>query len=173
VPTEFTDGSTATEVLRVIAALDAVGLRTWVAGGWGVDALLGRQTRVHRDLDLALDVTHADLDLALETLEDLGYRVAADWRPSRVELAAPPARRVDLHPVVFDDHGTGWQSNVDDLPPFRYPSEGFGEGSVDDTRVPCLSVTQQLLFHSGYPPRPHDLADLEVLHRLLKTTGER
>jgi lincosamide nucleotidyltransferase A/C/D/E len=171
VPTEFTGGSTATEVLRVIATLDAAGLRTWVAGGWGVDALLGRQTRVHRDLDLALDVTHNDLDLALSTLEDLGYLVTTDWRPSRVELAASPERFVDLHPVVFDDQGTGWQTNVDDLPPFRYPRDAFSDGFIDGTRVACLSVTQQLLFHSGYPPRPHDVADLTVLHRLHETTG--
>lgn len=171
-PTEFTAGSTATEVLRVLATLDAAGLRTWVAGGWGVDALLGRQTRVHRDLDLAVDVTHTALGSALTALEDLGYRVATDWRPSRVELAAPPERFVDLHPVVFDDEGTGWQTNVDGLPPFRYPAAAFGEGSIDGTRVTCLSVSQQLLFHSGYPPRPHDLADLEVLHALRETTGE-
>lgn len=76
----------------MLTAMDTAGLRTWVAGGWGVDALLGRQTRVHRDLDLALDITHATLDLALNTLEILDYGVETDWRPTRVELAAPTAR---------------------------------------------------------------------------------
>ena len=118
---EITEGLTAAEVLRVLGALGAAGLRSWVGGGWGVDALLGRQTRVHRDLDLALDATHTPLDLAINTLEVLGYRVETDWRPTRVELAAPTERWVDLHPVVFDDQGTGWQANVDGLPPFRYP----------------------------------------------------
>lgn len=104
---ERTEGLTAAEVLRVLAALDAVGVRAFVAGGWGVDALVGRHSRVHRDLDLAVDVTNFTLERALSALETLDYRVETDWRPSRMELAAPSARWVDLHPVVFDDHGTG------------------------------------------------------------------
>lgn len=164
-----TQGLTAAEVLRVLAALHAVGLRTWVAGGWGVDALVGRQTRVHRDLDLALDVTDTTLEPALSALATLDYGVETDWSPSRVELAAPSARWVDLHPVVFDDQGTGWQANVDNLPPFRYPPPAFSSGSINGTAVSCLSVAQQLLFHRGYPPRPHDLADVALLQELQAT----
>jgi lincosamide nucleotidyltransferase A/C/D/E len=154
------------EVLRVLAALDAVGLRAWVAGGWGIDALVGRQTRVHRDLDLALDITHATLDRALSALETLDYRVETDWMPSRMELAAPSARWVDLHPVIFDDQGTGWQTNIEDLPPFRYPPHAFTGGLINGSVVRCLSVAQQLSLHSGYPPRPHDLADVALLQGL-------
>jgi lincosamide nucleotidyltransferase A/C/D/E len=156
----------AAEVLRVLAELDAVGMRAFVAGGWGVDALVGRQTRVHRDLDLALDVTHSTLERALGALKTLDYCVETDWRPSRVELAAPAARWVDLHPVVFDDQGTGWQANINDLPPFRYPPHAFTGGLISGCGVRCLSVAQQLLFHCGYPPRPHDLADVALLQGL-------
>ena len=35
------------------------GITVWVDGGWGVDALLGRQTRPHSDLDIAL--RHSDI----------------------------------------------------------------------------------------------------------------
>ncbi len=153
----------------MLAALDVVGLRAWVAGGWGVDALVGRQTRVHRDLDLALDVTHTTLEPALSALETLGYCLQTDWRPSRVELAAPSARWVDLHPVVFDGHGTGWQANIGDLPPFRYPPHAFTSGLINGSEVRCLSVAQQLLFHRGYPPRPHDFADIALLQGLQAT----
>jgi len=38
------------EVHAVLDALGTAGIPTWVAGGWGVDALAGRQTRAHRDL---------------------------------------------------------------------------------------------------------------------------
>ena len=44
----------ASAVLDAMAALDAAGIRAWIGGGWRVDALLGEQTRVHRDLDLAI-----------------------------------------------------------------------------------------------------------------------
>ena len=36
---------TATDVHAVLDVLDAAGIRVWVDGGWGIDALLGRQTR--------------------------------------------------------------------------------------------------------------------------------
>jgi len=55
------------EVLAVLAYLIEAGCSVWVAGGWGVDALVGRQTRLHRDLDLALDAHNQTV--ALHTLE--------------------------------------------------------------------------------------------------------
>lgn len=33
-------------------ALSDAGVSCWVVGGWGVDALLGRQSRPHKDLDV-------------------------------------------------------------------------------------------------------------------------
>jgi lincosamide nucleotidyltransferase A/C/D/E len=48
-------------VLDVLDVLDGASCRVWVGGGWGVDALDGRQTRTHRDLDLAVDAEHEAL----------------------------------------------------------------------------------------------------------------
>ncbi len=39
------------EILERLAGGDMV---VWVEGGWGVDALLGEQTRPHDDLDLGV-----------------------------------------------------------------------------------------------------------------------
>ncbi len=94
----------ARSVLEVVSALSDAGCRAWIAGGWGVDALAGQQTREHRDLDLALDASGEEA--ALQALAALGYVIETDWRPARVELAAPGERWVDLHPVVFDASGT-------------------------------------------------------------------
>jgi lincosamide nucleotidyltransferase A/C/D/E len=115
---------------------------------------------------LALDVTNASLDQALAVLHGIGYKIETDWRPARVELAAQDEHWVDLHPVAFDEQGTGWQANVGDLPPFRYPPEAFVRGLVGGAAVGCLSVEQQLLFHTGYQPRPQDLADIALLRKL-------
>jgi lincosamide nucleotidyltransferase A/C/D/E len=43
----------AADVLDVLQALAEAGVWASVEGGWGVDALLHRQTRQHGDLDLA------------------------------------------------------------------------------------------------------------------------
>jgi hypothetical protein len=46
---------TEAEVTEVLACLQRAGLDLWIDGGWGVDALLGAQTRDHDDLDLAMN----------------------------------------------------------------------------------------------------------------------
>lgn len=45
------------EVLAVVAWLEAAGVVYQVNGGWAVDALAGRQTRTHRDVDVFVDET--------------------------------------------------------------------------------------------------------------------
>ncbi|MER5478917.1 hypothetical protein ABT026_18400 [Streptomyces sp. NPDC002734] len=152
-----------TDLFGVLDALEPAGTRCWVAGGWGVDVLAGRQTREHRDVDLALDA--ASEPAALEALALLGYRVETDQRPTRVELAAPGRRWVDLHPVVFDADGVGRQADLQGGF-FRYPRGAFTRGRLDGRTVPCLSVEQQLAFHRGYPPREVDHLDVALLRSL-------
>lgn len=43
------------QVVRLCRCFDADALPFWVDGGWGVDALIGRQPRDHSDLDLAVE----------------------------------------------------------------------------------------------------------------------
>jgi lincosamide nucleotidyltransferase A/C/D/E len=144
--------------------------RLWIAGGWGVDALVGRQTRIHSDLDLAVDVTRMALDHLLQALGRHSYLVQADWLPSRVALVAG-ARQVDLHPLLFDAQGTGWQANIEGQEPFQYPQDAFAKGLIDGRLVDCLSVMQQLRFHHGYLPRERDNQDIALLEALIGRAG--
>jgi len=43
---------TGDDVLEILAVLRKAGADVWLGGGWGIDALVGKQTRPHRDLDL-------------------------------------------------------------------------------------------------------------------------
>ncbi len=134
------------EALGVLDALRSAGCRVWVEGGWGVDVLLGRQTRSHRDLDLAFD---ADQQATLlRVLGGLGYAPEGDWLPVRMELRALGRGIVDIHPLVFDAAGNGVQAGWDGAP-YVYPRHGFTEGSLGGRPVPCLSVEQQIAFHAG------------------------
>jgi Aminoglycoside-2''-adenylyltransferase len=43
------------DVLAVLDLAEESGVRLWVDGGWGADALLGEQTRKHGDLDVPVE----------------------------------------------------------------------------------------------------------------------
>ena len=156
-------GMSSTDVLELLEHLRRADCCVWVAGGWGVDALAGKQTRVRRDLDLAVDSAHESL--AIGVLTGRGFDIETDWRPVRVELAAPRDKWVNLHPVVLDAGGDGVQADLNGGQ-FTYPAACFVTGLIAGHVVPCLSVQQQIDFHTGYEPRGVDLADLRVLNDL-------
>ncbi|MFG1644468.1 nucleotidyltransferase domain-containing protein [Amycolatopsis sp. NPDC049252] len=146
----------ARTVLRVLETLAPA--EVWVAGGWGVDALLGRQTRDHRDLDLA---HRRDQEPAVLTaLGALGYRETLDLRPVRFVLS-DGRTELDLHPLVFAGDGSAVQAAPGGT--FPYPAECFVTGRIDGVEVPCVSVAQQVFFHQGYEPTERDLADMRAL----------
>jgi len=150
-------------VLAVTDSLRAGGIGHWLSGGWGVDALVGRQTRPHRDLDLAIDARR--LAGALLLLAELGYTAETDWLPVRLELAGAGECWVDVHPVTFDERGDGRQAGLDGSH-LDYPAGELVVGSIEGHRLPCVSAERQRAFHSGYPLRPQDQADLAALDLL-------
>ena len=46
---------TASDVVAIYDACEATGIHIWIDGGWSVDALLGKETRPHADLDIAIE----------------------------------------------------------------------------------------------------------------------
>ena len=44
----------AEDVISIYKRLLTNGFQVWMTGGWGIDALLGEQTRPHKDLDLII-----------------------------------------------------------------------------------------------------------------------
>jgi lincosamide nucleotidyltransferase A/C/D/E len=151
----------ATDVLAILDRLAAAGVRCWLDGGWGVDALLGVQTRPHDDLDLVVAAEQLPALYAALALD--GYTVAEDALPTRAVLRAPPDRRVDLHPVTFDAEGGGTQQ-LPDGASFRYPPAGFhGRGVIAGRAVACLTAEVQLLCHTGYDLDDNDRRDVRAL----------
>jgi hypothetical protein len=65
------------DVVRVMSTLASAGVAAWVAGGWGTDALLGRQTRLHQDLDLVVD-SQDGAERLINALAVLGYALWKD-----------------------------------------------------------------------------------------------
>jgi lincosamide nucleotidyltransferase A/C/D/E len=156
-------GTTLAEVLRVLVALHEAGSRFWLEGGWGVDALVGRQTRGHRDVDVDFDGQHEAA--VLEALRALGYVVETDWRPNRVELVAPGRGWVDLHPLRIRADGSATQAAVGGGV-HEFPASYFTVGTLDGAVVPCVSAAAQRAFRAGYELRDVDRHDLVVLDEL-------
>ena len=150
--------------MEILDRLAASGLDLWVDGGWGIDALLGEQTRAHDDLDLV--IARADCRIAQDALEPLGFAHATaitPGLPARLAMRDASDRRVDFHPVIFDDHGNGWQE-LPDGGWGRYSAEGLrGLGTIAQRRVRCLTADLQVRHHLGYEPDAEDRHDMNRL----------
>jgi lincosamide nucleotidyltransferase A/C/D/E len=145
----------------VLSRLDSAGICVWLDGGWGVDALLGEETREHDDLDLV--VARSDVPCRVTELGRDGYAVAKGELPMAVVLLDGAGRQVDVHPVEFDEAGDGIY-RMDDGRDWLYPARGFaGRGRVLGRDVLCLTPEVQVLCHAGYELQETDLRDLAAL----------
>ena len=139
-------------MLGIIDAVHAAGVQCWVGGGWGVDALVGRRTRTHRDLDLIVE--HRDMHRATQVLRELGY-----WEWYRVEPEVPMSTQ-----IVFTDHHVAGRAV--DLHPLEFfgPQVGLTTGAVAGREVACISVATQIENRSCR--RRSERADLALLREL-------
>lgn len=167
----------AADVLAVLDAFSRADVRGWLAGGWGVDALLGLQTRRHADIDVLLHWEDGVEERARRALAALGFRplqdqVITDGRPLSVRwvvddgLVAVDMLPVDLNrwPFVGLLNGRAQAAGA--------AGAGPADPLLDDSgviaghRVPCVPLRLQLVLHQGYPMRKSDLHDFALLEEL-------
>ena len=167
------------DVISLYRALVAADAPIWLMGGWGIDALVGRQARPHDDLDLLVDV--ADLERLRLCLIDLGFVLKYTWddevrwirhdrwsslleQPSAFVYGHPDGREVDVHVVrLSDDAEVEMLWNV----PYAFTAAGLSAtGAIDGQSVRCLSREMQLQAHTGYDLPAHHRQDLELLDNL-------
>ena len=147
---------TAPDVLRLYEELEGRGIPIWIDGGWCVDALLGRQTRAHPDLDIAVERRFA------EQLEQLllswGYqRRNADHASAWNYSMGQQGRVVDVHVFEFDENG----KNIYGV---QYPFGSLnGEGVILQAKVRCVGPEWMFKFKTAYTPREKDLQDVQAL----------
>ena len=152
---------TADDVVALVGLLQSKGLRYWIAGGWGIDALVGTVTREHHDLDLHIDVDQV-ADVAI-LLEDLSYTKTIDQAPVRIEMAHPSGKVVDLHPLRIDSDGSGHGTMLNGGD-WAIPADGLNDqGTIKGMTVTCISVAEQIRDHCEFEPRAVDWDDMELL----------
>ncbi|GHT95594.1 hypothetical protein FACS1894122_13230 [Alphaproteobacteria bacterium] len=96
---------TFTKVLDLYNWLGEFGITVWIDGGWSVDALLGKQTRKHSDLDIAV---HCKDNAKLrQLLENNGYK--EENRNDSTEfmyfMKNEAGQGVDVHVFEYDENG--------------------------------------------------------------------
>jgi lincosamide nucleotidyltransferase A/C/D/E len=153
---------TSVDVVDLYHALTQLGVEIWIDGGWGVDALLGEQTRAHKDLDIAIEQKH---EAALrEFLRSRGYHevkleIARAWN---FVMADACGREIDVHIIVLDGQGNGIYG-----PPENgesYPAASLsGIGQINGRTVRCISAEWAVRFHAGYELQEKDFRDVSRL----------
>ena len=150
------------DVLDLYNALEKLGVEIWIDGGWGVDALLGKQTRLHKDLDIAIQ--QKDVSQLRELLEAHGYKEIKleIARPHNFVLADENGHEIDVHVIVLDDRGNGIYGPVENGE--MYPAEALaGSGVIAGQAVRCISPEWAIKFHSGYELKEKDYRDVAAL----------
>jgi lincosamide nucleotidyltransferase A/C/D/E len=157
---------TGLDVVEIIDVLERVGVAVWLDGGWAVDALIGKQTREHEDLDVVVALD--DVERIKQALGKEGFVVAEDELPTRFVLKDPTGRQIDFHTVTFDSEGGGIQK-LQNGNSYRYPPQGFtGTGTVNGRNIKCLSADVQAECRYGYQPDDKDLHDMRLLNERFK-----
>jgi lincosamide nucleotidyltransferase A/C/D/E len=154
---------TATSALQLLDSLTAHGVNACVGGGWAVDALLGRQTREHSDLDLW--VVASDVKSSFVALAECGVDRVLPWpgdRPWNFVLHDGAELRVDLH---FWEPLPGGRWHYGGIASDEvYPAVALdGRGTIAGRRVRCEDAEYSVRWHSGYPPRDVDQHDVRLL----------
>ena len=148
---------TAEDVVDIVRLLNQHEIEVIIDGGWGVDALLGEQTRLHEDLDVA--VLHKDVNKILALLEARGYQdVPRDdsWECNFV-LGDDEGRLVDIHSCTFDKEG----NNIFGV---KYPFDSLqGTGVINGYPVRCVPPEWLVEFHTGYELDENDYRDVKAL----------
>src|SRR5262245_48523814 len=142
---------TAADVVEILEWLEEGNADVWLDGGWGVDALLGQQTREHDDLDLIVRDVHEYR--MRNVLRNHGFRQLPGAVPQSFILADERGREVDVHPVRFDEDGIGHVLS-ERGEPFAHAAEAFAAtGRISGRPVACLCAEAQMSNHScGYTP---------------------
>ena len=145
----------ACEIIQL--ATDAE-IEIWLDGGWGIDALIGRQTRPHDDIDLFVQRKHAPQLVGLITAQGFTEKPMAYTLEDHTVWEDGNGRTIDLH--VFDFIENDQIAFLGE----HYPAEVFsGRGAIAGIKVSCIEPASQLLFHLGYEHDDNDVHDVMLL----------
>ncbi len=153
----------ASDAVELLSWLEARGIDVWLNGGWGVDALLGHETREHEDLDITISA--ADRAAYAAAMDTAGFRTYRVDNEFNWVLVDGRGRLVDVHLVDFSETlitGTGVSTYGPAGLPFEVGSLE-GRGTIAGKPVKCETAEFQVLGHTRYTPDEMDYRDVLAL----------
>jgi len=152
----------AADVVSFYNDIDRLGIEIWVNGGWGVDALMGMQTRSHEDLDIFIQ--QKDIPGILDYLKAQGYQEIKleTRRPHNFVYSDGFRIEIDVHVIVIDGDGNFIYGQGETAEVFT-PDVFSGRGYINDRAVKCISPEWVVKWHLGYTPRDRDILDVTAL----------
>ena len=144
------------DVIDLLKKAEHTDVNVWITGGWGVDALIGHQTRLHNDIDFFIQ--KKDTAVFIEMLSSNGYYETARESDDQQVWCDTYDRVVDLHFFEFAEKGTlRFENEI-------YPLEIFnGNGKIGEITVRCLTAEAQVKYHQGYEHKEKDTNDVLLL----------
>ena len=144
-------------VVELLMKAENIGVDVWIAGGWGVDALVGYQTRPHNDVDFFIQ--KKDKTVITELLVSSGYKENKEYNIEDNPIWCDTFKGiVDLHLFEFAETGVWRIQNQ------TFPSNIFnGKGTIGGIAVRCLTAEAQVKYRHGYELREKDVLDVLLL----------
>lgn len=153
---------TTEDVTSLYVKFNEHGIDVWIDGGWGVDALMGKQTRPHGDLDIVIQ--EKDINQIKELLESQGYKVLQrdDLTYNYFHMADNNGHEVDVTAIHFNEKGDGiWGPEENNE--FN-PADSFkGMGEINSLEIKCISLDFAIKFRLGHEIWSHDAEDVRSL----------
>ncbi len=148
------------DVVDLLKKIEQSKIELWLDGGWGVDALLGRQTRPHNDIDVFVQKKDSAAFTTMllsngysETKVEFTTDEHTAWMDSDSHI-------IDLHIFEFvEANSLRFEGEI-------YPADILnGKGTIGGITVNCLTVEAQILYHQGYELKDKDVQDVRLLCR--------
>ena len=147
-----------TDVKQILQlAIDAE-IKVFLDGGWGVDALIGYETRAHNDIDIFVE--KKDYQSFIQIMRDNGfYEIRMEYTTTSHTVWEDVKKRIiDLHCFEYTENNEILYEGT------CFPSSIFsGKGKIDGIEVSCIEPYSQVMFHLGYEFDENDVHDVKLL----------
>ena len=147
-----------TDVKQILRLAMEAEIKVFLDGGWGVDALIGYETRTHNDIDIFVE--KKDYHKFIQIIKDSGFNeIKLEYTTTSHTVWEDENKRIiDLHCFEYtDDDKILYEGDC-------FPSETFsGRGKIEDIEVSCIEPYSQVMFHLGYEFDENDMHDVKLL----------